>query len=512
MSFPLVLSTAVLAICLGSPLPGQAQGDLQVQAVSAGGVNVTVDRSVVIDSPSAIDRVSVANGKLADAVVISPREILLNGKSPGNTSLIVWQTAGARIMYLLHVLPDDTGFEGVRRELRDDLAGQDIQLDIDNGVPFLRGVARDVASADRAVGIASALGKPINLLRVEVPGAEPQILLRVKFATIDRSISTQFGVNLLSTGAANTPGIVTTQQFGQAVPGALNAPAGTPGANTITLQNALNIFLFRPDLNLGATIQALQAKDLIQVLAEPNVLAINGKTASFLAGGEFPYPMLQGGGAGLGYVTIQFREFGIRLGFRPLLTPRGTIRLQVTPEVSALDYTNGLTINGFTVPGLTVRRVQTEIELETGQSFAIGGLLDNRLTEILNKIPGLGDIPWLGKFFQSRSTSKNNTELIVLVTPEIVQPVPAGAPTPELKMPQEFLKDTALTAPRTPGVDITGRKAAVRMPPIPVEELREIQRKEREAAPAATQPAPAMEFQPVPVSSQTPSGAASNMK
>src|SRR6185369_9868445 len=153
---------------------------------------------------------------------------------------------------------------------------------------------------------------------------------------------------------------------------------------------------------------------MLQILAEPNVLAINGHTASFLAGGEFPYPTLQGGGGGLGAVTIQFREFGVRIAFTPTLTPRGTIRLNVTPEVSSLDYANGLVFQGFTIPGLATRRVQTEIELEAGQSFAIGGLLDNRDTESLSKIPGLGDIPLFGKLFHSRTITKNNTELLVL--------------------------------------------------------------------------------------------------
>src|SRR5262249_2398790 len=151
------------------------------------------------------------------------------------------------------------------------------------------------------------------------------------------------------------------------------------------------------DINLGATIQALQSKNLLQILAEPNVLAINGHNASFLAGGEFPYPTLQGGGGGLGAVTISFREFGVRINFTPTITPRGTIKLDVTPEVSSLDYANGLVFQGFTIPGLSTRRVQTQIELEDGQSFAIGGLLDNRDTETFAKIPGLGDIPFIGK-------------------------------------------------------------------------------------------------------------------
>src|SRR5262249_24555115 len=156
--------------------------------------------------------------------------------------------------------------------------------------------------------------------------------------------------------------------------------------------------------------------------------AINGKPASFVSGGEFPYPTLQGGGAGLGAVTISFREFGIRLQFLPTVTPRGTIRLQVTPEVSSLDFAHGLTFQGFSIPALATRRIQTEIELESGQSFAIAGLLDNRLTENLSKIPGLAQIPLLGKLFQSRSTPRQNGELLVLVTPEVVRPIPQGQP------------------------------------------------------------------------------------
>ncbi|MES1260795.1 MAG: pilus assembly protein N-terminal domain-containing protein, partial [Acidobacteriota bacterium] len=443
------------------------------------------------------DRVSVANGKIAEAVVLSPHEVVVNGKAMGSTSLIVWQSGGKRTLYLLRVRPDETALDGVRRELRDELAGQSIRIETENGVAFLRGTVRDLGSADRAVAITAALGKTVNLLRVEVPETEPQILLRVKFATVDRSVSTEFGINFLSTGVGNTTGRVATQQFSQPAPGAIGSSTG----GTFTLQDALNIFLFNPSLNLGATIRALEAKNLMEILAEPNVLAINGKSASFLAGGEFPYPTLQGGGAGLGSITIQFREFGIRLGFRPLLTPRGTIRLQVTPEVSALDYANGLTFQGFTIPGLTTRRVQTEIELASGQSFAIGGLLDNRVTESLSKIPLLGDLPWMGKFFQSRMTSRNNTELVVLVTPEIVQPVPVGMPVPEVTMPRAFLEGGAAAAPRTPGTEITGAgstggRASARPAPIPVEELREIQRREREAPPAK-QTAPAIELLPV---------------
>lgn len=212
------------------------------------------------------------------------------------------------------------------------------------------------------------------------------------------------------------------------------------------------------------------------------MLAENGKQASFLAGGEFPFPTVQaiGQGGGAGAVTIQFKQFGIRLNFIPTIMPAGTIRLQVAPEVSALDFTNGLIVQGFNVPALTVRRVKTVVELSQGQSFAIGGLLDNRVTETLEKIPFIGDVPILGKFFQSRARNKQNTELLVIVTPEIVQPIPAGQPVPEVKNPVPFLQPNTGKDMSTPGQKLTG--AVPVTPPsktIPVEKVVESLRPEK---------------------------------
>jgi len=226
-------------------------------------------------------------------------------------------------------------------------------------------------------------------------------------------------------------------------------------------------------LDLGATIQALEAKGLLEILAEPNVLAENGKQASFLAGGEFPYPVVQGSSAGgTNAVTIQFRQFGVRLNFIPTITPRGTIQLQVAPEVSALDYTNGVTVSGFTVPGISVRNVNTEVELSEGQSFAIGGLLDNRETETFSKIPFIGDVPILGKLFQSISRTKQNTELIVIVTPQVVRPIPAGQHLPELKYPVPFLPPNSGISMATPTQNVTGPVPVTPpTPTMPVEAL-----------------------------------------
>jgi pilus assembly protein CpaC len=192
--------------------------------------------------------------------------------------------------------------------------------------------------------------------------------------------------------------------------------------------------LFRPDINFGAVIQALQTRNLLQILAEPNLIAVNGKEASFLAGGQFPFPIVQPGN-GFTAVTISFKEFGVRLQFTPIITPNGYIHLKVAPEVSTLDFANALTISGFTVPALSTRRAETEFELQDGQSFVIAGLMDNRTTDIYNKIPGLGDIPVLGNFFRSKSVQRSNSELMVLCTVKRISPSNEPVEGPKLAKP-----------------------------------------------------------------------------
>jgi len=405
-------------------------------------VTLSTGKSIVLDTQASVERVAVVNSDVLEAMAVTEREILLNAKAPGETSVVVWQRDGAgRLTYDVTVQPSAVRLEALRQRIHSEV-GAGVEVEQDDKSVIVRGTVATPVAAERALALASSLGKPINLLNVTTPPAEPQILLKVRFADVDRTAAVQLGANIFSTGAGNTPGSISTQQFS---PPTLNN--STQKGTTFNISDALNVFLFRPDLNLGATIQALQARNLVQILAEPNVLATTGKQASFLAGGEFPYPVVQNAGSGYATVTIMFREFGIRLNFTPTITPRGTIRLQVAPEVSSLDYANGLVYQGFNIPALDVRRVQTEVELEQGQSFAIAGLLDNRLTDNFNKVPGLGDIPVLGKLFQSRSTSRSKSELLVVVTPELVQPIPANAKVPEVEMPKPFLKDGPSAAP-----------------------------------------------------------------
>jgi pilus assembly protein CpaC len=444
-------------------------------------LTVTVGKSLIIDSPLNIQRISVANGELVEAIAVNPKEVLINGKAPGETTLIVWQENGARLLYELSVRQSQTKIEAARAQLVREIPDSDVTITFENETVFVRGTVKDVVMAERVIAIATSLStKVVNLMRVNVPPPETQILLKVRFANVDRGADKDLGVNLAS-GAFNQDTKISTGQFG--------------GASDI-----LNIALFRRDLNLTAAIKALESKRLLEILAEPNVIAINGKQASFVAGGEFPFPMIQGG-AGVGAVTVQFREFGVRINFLPTVTPRGTIRLQVSPEVSSLDFANGVTFQGFTIPALATRRIQTELELESGQSFLIAGLLDNRTTESLNKIPGLGDIPLFGKLFQSKSVSRKNSELMVLITPEVVRPIPADMQKPDLNWPSKFMEPNTEQI-RHPGIEKTGQVPTTYPETMPAEQLMQ-QQKQGQAAPAAN--TPAFQLVPLPVPMATPS-------
>src|SRR5271165_1499895 len=476
--FPRWLAGALLLASYGSLIAQAAQAvSPKVSSQDASNeLSLVVGRSVLLDCAQPVQRVAVGIGDFADATVISPTEIMVNGKAPGETTLILWEAGGNREFFNVTVRASTTvatdQLEAIRREVRNELAGQDVKVTRENGSVILRGTVSDLSSSDRAVAIASAGGgKVVNLLNVHVPGPRPQILLKCNFASVDRTKSRELGINLFSTGFGNVIGGVSTQQFS---PPNLNWSTSN-GATTATstLSNDLNILAFFPGLNVGATIRALEDKGLVQILSEPNVLAEDGKQGSLLAGGEYPYPVVQGTTTGQ-TITIMFKEYGVRLVFLPHITPQGTIDLQVVSEVSALDFSNAVTISGYVVPAIAERRVKTEVELSKGQSFAIGGLLDNRTTETLSKIPYISNIPILGKFFQSISKTKQNDELIVIVTPEIVQPAPeGGVPLPNYAEP--FLPPNSTTPMHHPDGTAPGSVGAAAAPPvqatIPVEQL-----------------------------------------
>jgi len=361
----------------------------------------------------------------------------LNGKAPGGVSLLLWdesdQSQAFEVSVDIHVL-------SLRQKIREVFPSEPVQVETSKDVVMLSGKVSSAAVADKILEVVkNSTPKVTSLMQVPV-APTGEIMLQVRFAEVNRSVVSQLGVNILHNFSSKMPFLTTTQQF--APPQLGNQQSGT---NNFTIGDLLNVFVFRPDINLAATIKALQQQNVLEILAEPNLMTASGKDASFLAGGEFPFPILQStsGGGGFAGITIQFKEFGVRLNFTPTLTTDGQIHLKVKPEVSSLDFTNALTIQGFFIPALSTRRVESEMDLADGQSFAIAGLLDNRVTEQFSKIPGIGDIPVLGKLFQSRNRSKSNDELLVVVTPRIVKPLSSDQVPHGPEFPKPFLGPVA---------------------------------------------------------------------
>jgi pilus assembly protein CpaC len=412
-----------------------AQSTLPAQTQSSAPLRVMVDKSLLINTTERIKRVSVTDPAVASVQVVTPTEILVHGRSPGEVSLLIWDELERSRSFDLRV---DVDVSACAEEERRVFPDEQITVTPSRSAIVLSGHVTTEDVAKRAGELANAYSKNVvNVLTFGPVGAQ-EILLEVKFAEVDRSALAQLGSNFFSTGATNTIGTVTTGQYGGFAGPSISQTTGQnpPYSATQTISNVLNLFLFRPDIHFGAVIEALETKNLLQILSEPNLIAVNGKKASFLAGGQFPFPIVQPG-AGFTAVTISFKEFGVRLEFTPVIMPNGNIHLTVAPEVSTLDFADALTISGFTIPALSTRKAETEFELRDGQSFIIAGLIDNRVTDVWNKIPGLGDIPILGTFFKSKSISKSNSELMVLCTVHRVSPnaeTPAGP-----KNPQPFL-------------------------------------------------------------------------
>lgn len=442
------LSTLIAAPCLR--LAGQAAGPQASQTPAVAGVQtqqagvetaaplrVMVGKSIIINTTDRLKRVSITDPVVADAVVVTPSQLMIHGRAPGEVTLVVWDEQERSRSFDLRVDIDVTAAaEEIKRLMPNEL----VTVSASRNALILSGSVVDKETAERAGAIAGAYSRTvINVLTFGPIGAQ-EVLLEVHFAEVDRGAIVQFGANLLSTGASGNIGSTTTGQFGNVgspvdLTSFIGAPLSGFGSQIKGL-DPLNFFLFRPDLNLGVTLKLLQQKNLLQILAEPNLIAVNGKEATFLAGGEFPVPVPQAG-AVAGAITVQYKEFGVRLNFTPVIMPNGNIHLIVKPEVSSLDFANGIISGGFRIPALTTRRASTELELQDGQSFVIAGLMDNRLTTNLSKMPGIGDIPILGYLFRSKDINKNKTELMVMVTAHRIAPSTQKPATPE--MPKPFL-------------------------------------------------------------------------
>jgi pilus assembly protein CpaC len=387
-------------------------------------VVVTAGRSTVVPTEFNITRIAITNPAVADAVVVAPREILIDGKAPGTISLIVWGDA-QRVQYDLVVEPP---IATLQQQLQALFPGEDIQVSVSADAMVLSGQVSSTNVMLRAAEIARASSSKqavINMLQVPGGSESQQVLLQVRFAEVNRRALRELGVSLFTSGAGkwNTWGRLTTQQF--SAPTFDNMESTKVGGDVVSqsgeleFSDFLNIFFLNAKYDFGALIRALQSSGQFQSLAEPNLIAYNGQEASFLAGGEFPVPVVQGA---TGSVSVSFKEFGIRLTFTPTIAG-DVIRLKVAPEVSALDFANGVTLGGFRIPALTTRRAQTDVELRDGQSFVIAGLLDNISQEDRTAIPILSRLPIIGHLFKSKAERAAQTELMVLITPRLVRPL-----------------------------------------------------------------------------------------
>ena len=383
-------------------------------------IDLLVGRSTVLNVGSPIARVSLTVPDIADAMVTAPSQLLIHGKTPGTISLFVWDRGGAIKTYAVNVRRDLSIMIEQMKQLfpaeQITVAGSGKDVVISGTVSSKYVIEK---AADVAGGFVEKKENVVNLLKQQEGVASNQVLLRVRFAEVSRNALQELGASLFSDGNNGYNARTTTQQFAAPFFDQTNA---TQGKNLV-FSDFLNLFLFDTKNQIGAVVKAMQSKGIFQSLAEPNLIALNGKEASFLAGGEFPYPVP----TGINQVTIHFKEFGVRLTFTPTVLGGDLINLKIKPEVSSLDFNNAVTIEGFRVPALTTRRADTEVELRDGQTFAIAGLMNNTALSSMRKVPGLGDIPVLGYLFRSRAYQKDQTELVVMVTPQILRRDSTGA-------------------------------------------------------------------------------------
>ena len=399
-------------------------------------VELLVGRSTILNVASPISRVSLTVPDIADALVTTPQQLLIHGKAPGTISLFVWDRAGGITTYEVDVRRDLSQLIDQMKQL---FPGEPISVAGNGKDVVISGTVSSKYVIDKAADVASGYVEKkenvVNLLKQQEGVASNQVMLRVRFAEVSRSALTELGANFF-TGPGGFHDFVaqsTTAQFptvnyseidrssiqgANHYGGGVDTVDGTGGKYTFS--DLLNFMIFNNKYNVGTLIKALQDRGLFQSLAEPNLIALNGKEASFLAGGEYPYPVVQPNGSN-NAITIMFKEFGVRLNFTPTVLGGDLINLRVRPEVSSLDFSNAIVLDGFRIPALSTRRTETEVELQDGQTFAIAGLMNNSVQNTMRKIPGIGEVPVLGWLFKSQALQKNQTELVVMITPTIVR-------------------------------------------------------------------------------------------
>ncbi len=425
-------SVAALSLA-AAPVAAQVRPISQAEGVHAGELSVPVAKSQVLRTDRPFAKALIGNPEIADVLPLTDRSLYVLGKKAGTTSLTLYDRNNMLIAVMdVAVGPDVIG---LRRQLSELLPGNQIGARMSNDAVVLEGVVASGPAADRAVQLAEtyAPGKVVNLLSV---GASQQVMLEVRFSEVKRSALKQLGISGFLSGSNG---------FGGAVGGGAGlVGAGPPTLGAISdsfgiLQRGFNVL----GLNIDATLEALERKGAITTLAEPTLVALSGQTASFLAGGEFPIPVVQGGGdegGGSNRITVEFKPFGVSLAFTPTVLADGVINMVVAPEVSSIDPSASIVINNLRIPGLQTRRAKTVVELRDGESFAMAGLLRRDFSSTVRQFPVLGSIPIIGTLFRSSNFSRDETELVIIVTPRLVRPVRAGtlrAPTDRVRPPHE---------------------------------------------------------------------------
>ena len=384
-------------------------------------VNVLVGQSRVINFDRPVGRFSVSNPEIAEAILVTPDQVLVNGKAFGQVNFIAWEQSGRE--FLVFDVYVRANLSLIDSQIRALFPKDDIRLSQANGSVVVSGSVANEGISKQVQSVVEAAGfKTVNMLSTPTKSAT-QILLSVRVAEVNRNRMREIGTSFTYQGAPGQGGYLNSGNG----PSGLNSPAAQPqplclGCGIVggPLTPALNLLLMGG--NSLAMLKVLKTQGAVRELAEPNIIAMDGQTASFLAGGEFPIPVVQTDGARVG-VSVVFKEYGVRLNFKPTVIDEEHIRLELEPEVSTIDYSTGVKFDGFLIPGLSTRRAKTGIELRDGQSFALAGLLDNNETQTLSKVPGLGDVPILGNLFRSKNFQKNESELMFIVTAQIVKPV-----------------------------------------------------------------------------------------
>lgn len=397
-------------------------------------IHVLVSRSLFVNAVQKLSRIYITDPSVISAYAATPNQVLVTAKAPGVSSLVVWDQSGESKSF---IVSSDLDISNLESSIRETMPAEDIHVASDAGRVMLSGVVGTSATSDEAAKLASLYSKDIFNALVVNSSRLHQVKLKVRVLEVDRSKLTQLGVNIFS-GAGNTLAQSSTLQFPSQLTSGPSSASGTQttvGDKVLSFSNPLNFLLYNSSINVGATLQDLEQKQVLQILAEPTLTTLNGEKASFLSGGEFPFPVVQGLSGGVTSISIQFRPYGVKLDFTPQVNIDGTIELDVTPEVSALDYTNAVSIDGYEIPALSTRKADTKVVLKSGQSFAISGLLDRRTTDQFSRTPGIASIPILGDLFKSKSIDHTRTDLIVVVTPEIVDPLKETAPAAEPSMP-----------------------------------------------------------------------------